>query len=1083
MKQGTTDAKRRRIMTGETKRCLCLLFVVSVLVALFALRHLARESDRMTGKATEPARVTTMLNRAPAFRSTILRRRNDTASVRPGAGEDAPRADESPEPVCPATLASDNGRSAAPPEHGAAGSGGETGPEPFDDAAQQRALESVAPEDLPYVVRLRSRFFLPDKNAEIAFTEETKRLFLQFFDHPGDEELGELKELGVRLERYSTNHAWYATVAASTFEQVRGLDYVRGFAEIEYFDKMNERLYRQTPGAWARNDDGTAMFRVQFVEGLLFETARAILAEELAKDCDQKVVSDEYLFGCKIVACIDPANLPGVAALDRVEGVSEIEPPKKTNNVVAAQRAKVDLVRDGSAPYNLTGSGVIVGEWDGGAVGAHGDFGSRVVVKDNVSAEEHATHVAGTVIGSGKGNANARGMASKRYVSAGDENTGATLYSYDWDNALTEQTNAASSYANLRVTTHSWGYITGWYNNGWMWLDNGNSSDFGDYSADSRDWDTMARNSGLFVVNAAGNDRSDGPGTTNGYHDGRKESGWDDWYDCVGTIATAKNVLAIGATTDADGLTSFSSIGPADDGRVKPDLVMNGDGLTSTLPNNSYTSYSGTSMATPGVAGTAALLVESWRNNNGGANPSASILRAILVNTAADLGRPGPDYRFGFGLVDARKAVDLIRADSLAAAGSKFIVADSVSNGGEKSFQVSVPAGAAELRVTLAWIDPPGDPAGVNAIVNNLDVQAVEPNGTTVRYPFKLDKANPVANATCTGANSIDVLEHIVVANPTAGTWTLKVKGMSVPTGPQPFVLVSSQPQGSGGGTPTAPVIALSPTGFAFSATAGGQNPQAQALSISNSGPGTLDWTVSDNATWLSLSPASGGSTGEIDTVALSVNISSMPAGNYSAVITVSAQGAANSPQTVSVSLALGSGGGGGNSGDITLVAGYNLIALPVAPAVAYNAETLGRAINSQGGSCVEVGRYVNGVWYSHYVGSAYNNFAIARDKCYMVRCMSGSVFKVTGAPISKMSYSLVAGANPVGVPISGANYTAQGLAQAMQAKGAYCTIVYRWQNGAWDAYYVGSYMNNFAIERGRGYFVWCLNWCYITLP
>ena len=103
------------------------------------------------------------------------------------------------------------------------------------------------------------------------------------------------------------------------------------------------------------------------------------------------------------------------------------------------------------------------------------------------------------------------------------------------------------------------------------------------------------------------------------------------------------------------------------------------------------------------------------------------------------------------------------------------------------------------------------------------------------------------------------------------------------------------------------PTIGYSPSSFSFTANEGGANPPSQTLSVTNSGvnPTAMDWAVTDDATWLSLSPTSGSSSGEVDSVTLSVDISGMSAGNYSATITISGTGATNTPRTVAVSLAI----------------------------------------------------------------------------------------------------------------------------------------------------------------------------------
>ena len=125
-------------------------------------------------------------------------------------------------------------------------------------------------------------------------------------------------------------------------------------------------------------------------------------------------------------------------------------------------------------------------------------------------------------------------------------------------------------------------------------------------------------------------------------------------------------------------------------------------------------------------------------------------------------------------------------------------------------------------------------------------------------------------------------------ANPTFANYDPQVVDLFASTGP-------------------APTIAFSPESFSFTATEGGANPAAQTLEIWNSGEegSTLDWSVSDDAAWLSLSPTSGSSTGEHDAVTVSVDMSGMSASDYSAAIAISAEGATNTPQEVSVSLTI----------------------------------------------------------------------------------------------------------------------------------------------------------------------------------
>ena len=250
----------------------------------------------------------------------------------------------------------------------------------------------------------------------------------------------------------------------------------------------------------------------------------------------------------------------------------------------------------------------------------------------------HATHVAGTLGGSGAGDATARGMAP-----------GLQLHSYDWTNDLNEM-RAASA---LVLSNHSYGQIAGWWLNPdtSQWADVGAAA-FGQYSSTSAAWDDVVYDTGLITFNAAGNDRGDGPDCPTGPR-------CDGPYDTIVPSASAKNTITVCATTDFDAMTSFSSWGPVNDGRIKPDLCANGSTLWSTRNTAEYEYRSGTSMATPSAAGAGALLIQHLINQTG-ARPAPHTLKALMVHGARDLGRIGPDYEFGWGLIDASASIALI---------------------------------------------------------------------------------------------------------------------------------------------------------------------------------------------------------------------------------------------------------------------------------------------------------------------------------------------------------------------------------------------------------------------------------------
>jgi hypothetical protein len=258
----------------------------------------------------------------------------------------------------------------------------------------------------------------------------------------------------------------------------------------------------------------------------------------------------------------------------------------------------------------------------------------------------------------------------------------------------------------------------------------------------------------------------------------------------VNTYAVSKNNLVVGAVEKIPGgytnpasvsLAWFSSTGPTDDGRIKPDLVAAGIGLYSSTFTNatSYGTKSGTSMAAPSVTGTLGLLTELHQRHFGAQQPLlASSLKAVVLNTTDEAGAaPGPDYLHGWGLLNATRAARLmtnnIQSQSLA-----HLKEVRLASGDYIEFPI-VATNTQPLRVTICWTDPPGmtPPAGLNPtnlmLVNDLDLRLISPSATT-NYPWVLNPANRTAAAT-TGDNFRDNVEQVEVANPQNGVWLVRV--------------------------------------------------------------------------------------------------------------------------------------------------------------------------------------------------------------------------------------------------------------------------------------------------------------------
>lgn len=445
---------------------------------------------------------------------------------------------------------------------------------------------------------------------------------------------------------------------------------------------------------------------------------------------------------------------------------------RTTLNINAAISTGANLLN--AAPYGLDGTGMTVGLWDEARARIdHVELAGKVTIMDGVTANsDHSTHCAGTIAGKGV-DAKAKGMG-----------IGTRINSFDWNSDYAEMTANAAVTATqtnmLSISSHSYGMgltnVASIYN-----------PYLGVYEAEAVKTDGVAYAAPYHLIFwAAGNEQADY--TTRG------------GYQSITFNGLAKNVITIGAADDAvtsgtrnpavGTLAYFSSEGPCDDGRIKPDVVGNGVSVYSCVATstNSYDgTYSGTSMATPNASGSAALLVQLYKSNFRGQIPKASTLKALMIHTADDVGRPGPDYQYGWGYLNVKAAADVILAHKGSLAAPK-IHEGSITSASKVQTNSFVWDGSSPIRATLVWTDPAGTARAtdnshshVANLVHDLDLKITGPNGFVTNLPYVMPyvgtwTTNSMTNNAVTGTNKVDNVERIDIPAPTQpGTYTITV--------------------------------------------------------------------------------------------------------------------------------------------------------------------------------------------------------------------------------------------------------------------------------------------------------------------
>ncbi|MEY2963063.1 MAG: hypothetical protein RL754_324 [Bacteroidota bacterium] len=555
---------------------------------------------------------------------------------------------------------------------------------------------------------------------------------IAFWDHRVVvEDKKALAQLGIELGRYLPHNAFEATVPAGTTpEQLKaaGLSsFVGWLPEM----KLDGPVHSGVMPEWAVVADG--QWAVQFMVGTGFDAGRYV---RMVRDLTP-------LGGLWYSGIVKPEKVVELASDPEVHFIQAIEEPGRPENENSRASARTQYVQLHS---EYDGTGVVVGVGDDGDIGPHADYKGRLTSIAGASIGDHGDHVAGTVFGAGNIDPKAKGNAP-----------GATMYYSSYPDNL-DYIDTHYNTQGVRVTNSSYS--------------NGCNAGYTFY-AQQVDED-IEDNVQLMHVFSAGNSN----GTNCNYGAG------SNWGNITGGHKQGKNVIATANVTATDAIAPSSSRGPAADGRIKPDVAAVGTSVYSTTDPNTYTVKTGTSMASPGAAGFIAVLHNAYDSIHN-ANATGAFLKAVAMNTAEDLGNSGPDFIYGYGRLNGRRALKSIE--------NSWWFTGSVSTGDTVSFNLNIPAGTKNVRAMLYWNDPAANLSAAQALVNNLDFEVEHQSSGTAYLPWVLDPT-PTSTALSTPAvravDSLNNAEQVTIDNPTSGDYSLRVFGSNIPSGPQSFYVV-----------------------------------------------------------------------------------------------------------------------------------------------------------------------------------------------------------------------------------------------------------------------------------------------------
>ena len=563
---------------------------------------------------------------------------------------------------------------------------------------------------------------------------------LQFSNLPTPAIKAAMKAEGILLLDYLPKNAFTAAIP-ERYNRTRLSSFqVVAVHQLSPQQKLNKHIAGGFQ-EWAIKEQGTVDLIVQYHSSLS-------LPKVLLAASKHGRIVEHYGAYHSITLRISDFGLNALAAEPWVNYINTVPAPPEKEDTKGRSLHRSNVINsDYATGRHYDGSGVTVAIADDGFVGPHIDFTGRLTNFATGVGSTHGDMTSGICVGAGNLDPSIRGMA-----------TGAYLYAFNIG-SYPQIVDAVSNYTNYGIVIASTSYSQG----------------CNEYNTFTQAGDQLLYdNPQLEFVFSGGNNN----GANCGYGAG------GNWGNITGGYKQGKNVIACGNLDPLEVIDPSSSIGPSADGRIKPDICANGRDQLSTDENNTYQVGGGTSAASPGIAGLFAQLYQAYKEQNSTTTAPAALIKACMLNSAEDIGNPGPDFKFGWGRVNAYRALTTLEDNRY--------LTDSIIQGATNTHTVTVPAGTTEMRCMVYWSDVGGAPLSAPALVNNLNITVTDPS-STVWNPWILDptpNATTLNNPAVRGVDSLNNMEQVTLENPAAGVYTVSVNGYALPTAGQRYYLV-----------------------------------------------------------------------------------------------------------------------------------------------------------------------------------------------------------------------------------------------------------------------------------------------------